>query len=189
MKARNLIGLILALVLLSIPALSKALQPSVSQQTPDMLAIDKYLESNLQKLRIPGLALAIIKGDQVVHLKGFGVADSNNRPMTLNTPFILGSVSKSFTALAIMQLVENGKINLDEPIQHYLPWFRVADPKASAQINIRHLLNQISGISTWTGREQITDDDTSDDALERHVRNLSTAQLQQFLIVQGTVKE
>lgn len=56
------------------------------------------------------------------------------------------SVSKSFTALAVMQLAEAGKLELDAPLQRYLPWFRVADPLASASITVRHLLNQTSGI-------------------------------------------
>ena len=62
------------------------------------------------------------------------------------TPFVLGSTTKSFTALAVMQLVKAGKIELDAPVQCYLPWFRVADPLASAQMTVRHLLNQTSGL-------------------------------------------
>ena len=58
------------------------------------------------KTRIPGLALGIIHGDQVAHLHGFGEADSTGRAVTLHTPFLIGSLTKSFTALAIMQLVE-----------------------------------------------------------------------------------
>ena len=51
-----------------------------------------------------------------------------------------------------MQLVEAGKIDLDAPVQRYLPWFRVADPQASAQMTVRHLLNQTSGMPTLAGR-------------------------------------
>jgi CubicO group peptidase (beta-lactamase class C family) len=71
--------------------------------------------------------------------------------MTAQTPMILGSTSKSFTALAIMQLVERGKISLDAPVQRYLPWFQVGmplDPTAASTITVRHLLNQVSGIPT-----------------------------------------
>ncbi len=53
---------------------------------------------------------------------------------------MIGSLTKSFTALAVMQLVEQGKVELDAPVQRYLPWFRVADEAASAQITVRHLL-------------------------------------------------
>src|SRR6266511_1702068 len=76
-----------------------------------------------------------------------------------------------------MQLVEAGKVELDAPVQRYLPWFRVADEEASAQITVRHLLNQTSGLSTKTGRSFQGSGDTSDAALERVVRKLRSAEL------------
>jgi CubicO group peptidase (beta-lactamase class C family) len=139
---------------------------------PDFAAIDAYVETQMQGLRIPGLALAIVHGDQIVHLKGFGAADPSGRPVTPQTPFIMGSLAKSFTALAILQLVEAGKIELDAPVQRYLPWFRVADEAASAQITVRHLLNQTSGLSTKAGRAFQGNPDLSDGALEQAVRAL-----------------
>src|SRR6266540_1256844 len=100
---------------------------------PDFAAIDKFVEDEMKAQRIPGLALGIVQGNQIVHLKGFGIADPSGRAVTPQTPFIIGSVAKSFTALAIMQLVEAGKVDLDAPVQRYLPWFRVADPDAAAR--------------------------------------------------------
>ena len=126
--------------------------------------------------RIPGLALGIVEGDEIVHLRGFGEADSG-RPVSPETPFIIGSVAKSVTALAVMQLVEAGEVDIDAPVQNYIPWFRVADEEASAEITVRDLLNHTSGISTKTGRSYQGDGDTSDDALEKAVRELSTAEL------------
>jgi CubicO group peptidase (beta-lactamase class C family) len=131
----------------------------------------------MQAQRLPGLALGIVKGDQIVHLKGFGIADPSRRAVTPQTPFIIGSLSKSFTALAVMQLVEQGKIELDAPVQHYIPWFRVADEAASAQITVRHLLYQTSGLSTKTGRSFQGSGDVSDGALEQAVRKLSNVEL------------
>ncbi|MBN1219504.1 MAG: beta-lactamase family protein, partial [Anaerolineae bacterium] len=93
------------------------------------------------------------------------------------TPFFIGSLTKSFTALAVMQLVEAGKIDLDAPVQHYLPWFRVANPQASAQITVRHLLNQTSGLSTASGRIPLADFDDSPGATERQARALATLKL------------
>ena len=87
----------------------------------------------METAHIPGLSIAIVKGDQIVYRKGYGQADPSGRPVTPHTPFIIGSISKTFTALAVMQLVESGKVELDAPVQRYLPWFRVADPQASAQ--------------------------------------------------------
>jgi CubicO group peptidase (beta-lactamase class C family) len=140
-------------------------------------AIDAYIDGQIRELRIPGLALGIVQGDQIVHLKGFGVADPSGRPVTPQTPFMIGSVTKSFTALAIMQLVEQGKVELDAPVQRYLPAFRVADEAASAQITVRHLLNQTSGLSRATGNQFQASRDMRADVLERQVRSLSTAQL------------
>ena len=75
----------------------------------------------MREVHIPGLALGIVHNDEVVHLRGFGEADPAGRTVTPQTPFILASASKSFTALAIMQLVESGKVDLDAPVRRYLP--------------------------------------------------------------------
>lgn len=100
----------------------------------------------MAKNRVPGLAVAIIRDDEVLHLKGYGTA-GDGRPMTPQTQFYTASLSKSFTALAVMQLVEEGKIELDEPVQTYLPDFTTQDPEAAARVTVRHLLNQTSGLS------------------------------------------
>lgn len=71
-----------------------------------------------------------MKGDVVVHMAGFGNADDGGRPVTPQTPFFIGSVTKSFTALAVMQLVETGKVDLDSPAQRYNSLFQLADPDA-----------------------------------------------------------
>ena len=81
----------------------------------------------------PGLALGIVHGDRIVHVQGFGQADRYGQQVTPQTPFLIGSVTKSFTALAIMQLSEAGRVQLDAPVQRYLPWWRVADPDASTR--------------------------------------------------------
>jgi CubicO group peptidase (beta-lactamase class C family) len=146
-----------------------------NRRDEDFAAIDRYVEDEMRAQRIPGLALGIVQGDQIVHLKGFGVADPGGRVVTPQTPFIIGSTTKSFTALAIMQLVEAGKIELDAPIQRYLPTFHLADETAATHITVRHLLHQTTGLSTRTGRDQPST--TSDDALERRVRSFATAQL------------
>lgn len=175
MKANRLFLLVMAclICIASSTALANPLQAAGS----DFAAIDKFIEAEMQAQRIPGLALGIVQGDQIVHLKGFGIADPSGRAVTPQTPFIIGSTSKSFTALAVMQLVEEGKVELDAPVQRYLPWFRVADERASAQITVRHLLNQTSGLSTKTGRSFQGSGDISDSALEGTVRKLSDAEL------------
>ena len=113
--------------------------------------IDTSVRTEMKRLGIPGLALGIVHQDQIIHLQGFGVADSAGRCVTPATPFHMGSLTKSYTALAVMQLVEAGHIELDAPVQKYLPWFALADSDASAHITVRHLLNQSSGLSEKDG--------------------------------------
>ena len=114
-------------------------------------AIDAYIRKQMKGARIPGLALGIVHDGRPVHLRGFGRADDSGRAFTAQTPFFIGSNSKSFTALAVMQLAEAGKVDLDAPVQRCIPWFRVADPEASALITVRHLLNQTSGLTERAG--------------------------------------
>ena len=146
---------------------------------PDLAAVDQYVRSEMDAQRIPGLALGIVHGDRIVHVQGFGQADRSGRQVTPETPFLIGSVTKSFTALAIMQLSEAGRVQLDAPVQRYLPWWRVADPDTSTLITVRHLLYQVSGLSKATGNAYATSGDTHDSALEDRVRALSDAELTQ----------
>ena len=140
-------------------------------------AIDSYIEGQMRRLNIPGVSLAIVEGDRIVHLRGFGHARPGGETPTPQTPFFIGSLTKSITALAVMQLVEAGKVELDAPVQRYLPWFRVADPLASAQMTVRHLLNQSSSLPTSLGLANLADLDSGIDATERQVRALSTLKL------------
>ena len=139
--------------------------------------VDIYISTKMKELGIPGAALVIVQDDEIVHLKAFGIADATGRLVTTQTPFFTGSTGKSFTALAIMQLVEAGEIKLDAPVQTYLPWFRVADGKASEFITVCQLLNMTSGLSTSIGQEQLTNTDLSDSAIENNVRALANVEL------------
>jgi CubicO group peptidase (beta-lactamase class C family) len=139
--------------------------------------IDNYIKVQMKRLNIPGGAVAILEGDKITHLQGFGKARPGGEAPSPQTPFFIGSLTKSFTALAVMQLVEAGKVALDAPIQRYLPWFRVADLQASAQMTVRHLLNQTSGLPALPGEINLADFDDSPDAAERQVRSLSGLKL------------
>ena len=138
-------------------------------------AIDRYVTATMRSARIPGVALGIVRGERIVYLKGFGRADPSGRPVTPQTPFLIGSITKSFTALAVMQLVDEGRVDLDAPVQRYIPWFRVADPDASSRITVRHLLTMTAGLPQIYETQVWTDQD--DRALERTVRFLRTAEL------------
>src|SRR6266536_1651507 len=147
------------------------------RQTPDFAGIDRYVTAQMHGALIPGLALGIVHGDRIVHLRGFGVANPAGQPVTPQTPFILGSLSKSFTALAIMQLIDAGKMALESPVQLYLPWFRVADRNASAQMTVYQLLHQTSGLPPTAGEEAMAG--TGEASLEQRVRELSRVVLTQ----------
>jgi CubicO group peptidase (beta-lactamase class C family) len=137
-------------------------------------AIDDYVEGEMRRLKMPGVSLAIVEGDKIVHLRGFGQARPDGEAPTPQIPFFIGSLTKSVTALAVMQLVEAGMIDLDAPVQRHLPWFRVVDPQASARMTVRHLLNQTSGLPTSSGEISLADFDNSPGATERQARALST---------------
>ena len=127
----SIVGGLLAVVrLLSAKNPSKAADITKSSQG----AMDTYIEDQMRRLSIPGAVLAVIEGDRIVHMQGFsrkvGIPCGQDYPggkaPLPNTPFFIGSLTKSFTAVAVMQLVEAGKIELDAPIRRYLPWFLLA---------------------------------------------------------------
>lgn len=102
--------------------------------------------SRIKEQRIPGLGIGIVDHDRVVRVAGYGTADQWGRPVTPRTPFILGSLSKSFTALAIMQIVESGQIELDARVRRYIPWFTLAED-SSQDITVRQLLNHAKSLT------------------------------------------
>lgn len=113
----------------------------------DRGAVDDYVSDYLHRNGLPGACIAVVKDGKVEHVTGFG--DNDGRSITGQTPMALGSVSKSFTAFAVLQLVDTGKIDLDKPVVSYLPQFRVSDPRGS-QITVRQLLSHTSGLTTPT---------------------------------------
>jgi CubicO group peptidase (beta-lactamase class C family) len=136
----------------------------------DLAAIDAYILAQMWAQRLPGLALGIVHGEQIAHLRGFGVATPRGRPVAPQTPLVIGSLTKSFTALALMQLAEAGKLDLDAPVQRYIPWFALADPNASTHIALRHLLTHTSGIPRFAGRALLAG--KGEKTIEQRVREL-----------------
>jgi CubicO group peptidase (beta-lactamase class C family) len=165
---------LLALVFKAFAASSRRSNPAHGHASSGIQfdKIDAYIEGQMKRLNIPGAALAVVEGDRIVHVRGFGKSRPGGKAPLPQTPFFIGSLTKSFTAMAVMQLVEAGKVALDDPIQRHLPWFRVADPHASAQMTVRHLLNQTSGLPALAGELALFDLDTRPDATERQVRAL-----------------
>jgi CubicO group peptidase (beta-lactamase class C family) len=163
------------LTLLALMLVAFAAHPAAAraQAGPiDTARIDAYVAEQVRRHGLPGVALGIVEGDRIVHLNGFGKADQTGRPVTPQTPFVIASISKPLTATAVMQLVEAGQVELDAPVQRYLPDFRMADEAASARITVRHLLLHTSGIP-------VTSCDTREDAetLAQYVAELRTVAL------------
>jgi len=146
---------------------------ATTQNTPDLAAIDAYIENHMAENQIPGLALSIVHNDEIVYTQGYGVADADGTQVTPQTPFIIGSTSKSFTALAIMQLVDAGEIDLDATVQTYIPWFTMTGPEDTKFITIRHLLTHTSGLSGPVSDKDLLNSDVSENALETHIREVA----------------
>jgi len=111
----------------------------------DAAVIDRNVEERLDDQLVRGASVVIVRDGKVLHSRAFGEARSGTA-MSVDAPLVIGSLSKAFTATAVLQLVDAGKISLDAPVRTYLPEFRLADETAAARISVRHLLNQTSGI-------------------------------------------
>ena len=169
----NLLKITSLVILLAWLASSTAFASPSQATVPDFAKIDAYVEGQMKDIHLPGVALGIIQDNKIVYLKGYGVADPSGRAVTAQTPFSLASLAKPVTALAIMQLVEAGKVELDAPVQRYLPYFRLTDEQAAAALTVRHLLNHTSGISRATGDEKFPSQASFDWTPEQRVRELS----------------
>jgi CubicO group peptidase (beta-lactamase class C family) len=111
-------------------------------------AIDDYIKNEMERRHIPGLALAVARHGKIVKVRGYGVANlEHDVPVTPDTVFELASVTKQFTASAIMLLVEEGKVQLDDPVA----WHLLRAPETWKAITVRHLLTHTSGLPGLTG--------------------------------------
>lgn len=147
LRLATLASTALVAVVLLVPGLAAA-QAGLDSQT--FARVDDYIVREMEQARIPGVAVAVVQGGRIVHSRGFGTA--GDADMTPRTPVLIGSLTKSMTAVAIMQLVEAGRVELDAPVQQYLPAFRMADPAMSTGLTVRHLLTHASGIPPGTFR-------------------------------------
>lgn len=111
----------------------------------DPAAVDRFISAYRARTGQPGLEIALTHGDKVVYTKGYG-EDSTGARITDTTRMPVASLSKSFTATAVMQLVDEGKVDLDTPVDRYVADFRLGDPRG-ARITVRELLNQTSGMA------------------------------------------
>lgn len=112
--------------------------------------VDDYIKAQMAERHVPGAAVAVIQKGRVVKMKGYGMASVEfDAPVTVDTVFEIGSVSKQMTAAAILLLVEDGKVKLDEKISAYLP----NTPESWKDVTVRNLLTHSSGIKSYTSLE------------------------------------
>ncbi len=132
-------------------ALALALAGPLLAQRPDRTAlaarVDTIARGAMAAERIPGLSIAVVRGADTIVARGWGYADLENRvPATAQTVYRIGSITKQFTALAIMQLAEQGRLSLNDTLQRFVPSF----PTPGRHVTIRHLLTHTSGIPSYT---------------------------------------
>ena len=152
------------------PAAASATEGAASTvliDTESVRQVERYLSDARAELGWPGLAAALVTGDEVLWSAGFGVADPDGREMTAQTPFLLASVSKSITAVALMRLVEAGMVGLDDPVTKYLPELA----PTGDHLTVESLMVQRTGASTFAGHASFVGESAS--SLEANVSRLA----------------
>jgi CubicO group peptidase (beta-lactamase class C family) len=133
-------------------------------QDANTARIDAYIKSEMQKQQIPGVAVGVMRNGKIILAKGYGFANLEHQvPVTPETIFQSGSMGKQFTATAIMMLVEEGKLSLDDSIAKYFP----GAPATWEKITVRHLLTHTGGMTDYPSDFDFRRDYTENDLLER----------------------
>ena len=139
-------------VMLPGTALPLAAQAPPSAPPSVLEGIDAFVQAGMETWGIPGLGLAVVKDDEVVYARGYGVLETGqDRPVTPSTLFGIASVSKAFTAAAVGILVDEGVLDWDDPVVRHLPGFQLYDPYVTQTVTIRDLLAHRVGIGRMTG--------------------------------------
>jgi CubicO group peptidase (beta-lactamase class C family) len=146
-------------------------RPTAASKPPKsklLRGLDARIEAAMKELAIPGAAVGVI-WDGKEYVRGYGVTNVDYPlPVDSDTLFRIGSTTKTFTGVALMQLVEAGKVKLDDPVRRYLPDFAVADRAASRQVTVRNLVQHSVG---WIG-DDIEDFGGGTDAIRRYVESM-----------------
>lgn len=125
-----------------------ALAASAQPAPPRADVLDALIEKTRQAFNAPGLAVAIVKDDQIVYLKGFGTRVlGQSDPVTADTRFAMASNTKAVATTALAILAAEGKLDWDDPVSKYIPTFRLADPSANALVTLRDLASHRTGLS------------------------------------------
>jgi len=167
----RVVGAVTLIILFASPCIPG--QPSDSSWEKHL---DALVEKGMDEYHVPGLAVGIVLDGNLAYARGFGhLTLGQPGAVTPDALFHMASVTKPFVATAIMQLVEQGKIALDDPVTKHLPYFRLNDPRYQL-ITIRQLLNHTSGMPDVEDYEWNKPQD-DEGALERYVRSLKGEKL------------
>ena len=120
---------------------------NVAQPSFDTAQMDTFVTRMMKDYNVPGVGLAVVENGNITYTKGYGVRDvTTDAPVTADTQFSIGSVTKSFTALGMMVLVDDGSVDLDAPVTTYLPEFKLSDPESTKTVTVRNLLSHTTGL-------------------------------------------
>lgn len=145
-------------------------------QKTDFDKLDKYFEKTAKEWNIPGMSVGIVKDGKIVFSKGYGVMEvgKTGKPDG-NTLYAIASNTKAFTSFMIAQLVEEGKLNWDDPVQKYLPYFELYDSYSSRETTIKDLLCHRVGLGTFSGDVMWYKSDMTSEEIIRKMKGLEPA--------------
>src|SRR5512138_3014223 len=143
-------------------------KPSSASNT-NFSKIGNFIRKEMKRLQVPGVSLGIDhKGEELA--AGFGITSVEHPlPVTVDTLFQTGSISKTFTGTVMMMLVEQGKVDLDAPVKRYIKDFKVQDRQVTQKVTVRQLLTHMGG---WVG-DYFNDFGNGDDALDKMVKDIA----------------
>jgi CubicO group peptidase (beta-lactamase class C family) len=121
----------------------------ICAQADESDAIDSVIKEALKVWNVPGVAVGIVRNDQVIYLKGHGVKELGKKDsIDADTVFPLASCTKAFTTTAMAMLVDEGKMNWDDPVRKHVEFFHLSDPSADALVTLRDLVSHRTGVGT-----------------------------------------
>ena len=148
------------------------LMMQVMGQDNTVRSVDQYLQEYHEGVPVPGFSIVIVEGTEMKFLKGYGVEKAGSaKPMTPYSTIAINALGRGFTSMAVMQLVEKGLLDLDEPVVTYLPWFTTANKEFSDLITLRMCLSNTTGIPP---QYESLPDLNSDNAAEAFVRSFES---------------
>src|SRR5512147_3108453 len=126
--------------------LAPALAAQGRKPAPPLAGFDGYVAAAMSAWRVPGLAIAVVKDDSVVFIKGYGVRELGKpEPVTEHTRFGVMSTTKAFTAMLLAMLADSGKVAWDDPVTKHVPGLALMDPYVTRELTLRDLLTHRLG--------------------------------------------